>query len=221
MNRIFKISFAVLFLLIVFTGCKTKYISGSGPNPHDAIQQLKDGTLIVFLQSYKNQLKEIKNLGNSEEISESKRAKAVLKYNEVFQKRDDDIAYITSSFNDHYNFSDVKFSFDYELREIKNGSTTITEVIDIRNTQELEIPDNAFYMKYNTRTVTGIGDEYSWTILNKDFEAIPRPFPKVGRTRHFFNVLTAAFSSKRRLILDQIGYGLNYDLNKFYRNHER
>lgn len=211
----------VALLVLSLTSCKTKYIPGSGPDPYEYIQILKEGTVVVFLHSYRDELQTLQTLIDSESLDAKKKDAVLEKYNTTLERRDTYITEIMNSFGSDYHFSDFLFSLDYELTEIKDGSIIVTELLPDRSTRKMKIPDNVLFLKYTQRSNNDSSHDYSWNFLTIDGEQVAQPFPE------YYEYVLPAFKEIFRSIVGKnkisyqtnIGKDLNEDLSKFYAKH--
>lgn len=219
--RPFRSTLILLAIIMIWSSCSTTQYKAAGPSATKSVEDLSNGMLVIFLPSYKKQLDQLSNLIDSDEIAEDKTAAATLRYNELLRKRDFEIEEIRESFRKYYTFSDVKFSFDHQLAEIKEGGVVVEELLSDNTIDKMKIDESTFLFKYTLRSrLDQRHDNVDWDILRHDGLLISN-VPNVRTKLNFWNLPQYLLSKDYRTRKQEIGYELNRGLNKFQREHLR
>lgn len=213
-----RVYFSVIVTIVIFLGsCKTTtYVSGTGPDPFEHISKLKEGTLIVFLHSYRDQLLALKNQAEMQNI-EDKKELISRKYNQVIAKRNAHIDEIIGSFTAHYDFSEVAFSFDHQLSKRADGDVVIDELLADKSTQKRKLTDNTYFLKYTMDSKLDGTHTYDWDVLTLDGMILEPPFPNIRNKLNIWDLPGRLLNNKKK----DMGADLNQSFEKFYSKNVR
>lgn len=209
----------LIAFFIIFLGNNHKGISQFSPSDilaKDAIVNLKKGTLIIGIPSFKRQLDELHKLQESDEVS-SKRQDLILKRIKKYEDQQDRYKeYIMKGFNESYFFSDFVFCNDYELRKADTTQTVL--LID----STLINLDESHFIAIEGREPQEHHRIEALVIKDHEFKLLGNPFPDFILSERPGFSLRFLFNNELRekARLERYGWISNFRFQKFYDNRE-
>lgn len=142
----------------------------------DPIEQLKEGTLAIVLSSENGKIKILKELIKDETKTKDFIDRTKYSLQEIIFDRDQKNKNLISSFKEKYRFSDIKFIYDYSLRNILSKDS-IEIISDDLTMEHIIKPEKLFFAKYMRSDVENSTNVYAWKIHDSRLEMILSPFP--------------------------------------------
>ena len=173
MKQLISIAFTLLFIL---------------PNAFSQTQDLQKGVLIIFLQSNNNKITALEEV--LKKSPGNKNLRRQLDYTRAETKRTNEA--VMRGFEETYNFSEVLFTYDYHIKDLKAGKKTA-----IFLNKSLEIDKNlsaAGRFLVILKNGTSISGAEGYQILNAELTPFPEPFPQFVRLNTLSYLVNTIFA---------------------------
>ena len=224
MYRILCLSlFSLIFFIQDLEAQKYTYYSAelAREKSQEHIHALKDGILIVRLESYEKQINQMKSMLIKKEIDQKKRELIKRELNNYKEKREREAKEIITAFDEKYNFCPVYFTWDkdYNIEKQIEGSLQLLNS-DLGYEDELLPKDEMHYI-----LTTGLShpsvkpEQYGWIIMDRDHLVLQKPFPYFLKEMGFgfFHSIEVIFGTKKdHLNYPKMVLKLNERLHKAY-----
>ena len=207
LNTINELKIYRLFAHLLFFA----FIVSAGPlaaqKPQEAIQQLKEGYLIVRFPAYKNKIDTLESMiAKAKDDATKKRLTHLL--NQAIYDRDTVRMDYIDAFKNHYDFSNVIYFFDYESH---NLATAHYYVLGGKGTSIKGIADYPKFYLHFERTEDSKID--ALVFYDQKLRRIPPPFPNnfsSGGLSYLFMQLSNKSAPAKRI------QKINRRLHKYY-----
>lgn len=183
-----------------------------------AINALKEGVLIIRLESNHNKIKKMEELAGSKEVDSTTRRRLQRQAAEEREITKRNNMKLTYAFFHHYRFSDVLFMYDKNARELKSGTQSgIFLNKDLEPASEINLEGRPFLILY-----TGIADQSSTTgvesylVMDQDFKTLEKPFPYYLPIKNMGSFFDGFLGSKT--ISKKSAYKVALKFNKRFEN---
>ena len=185
-----------------------------------AIQDLKEGVLVVRLTSDYKKVKELNRLIDEGNISSYAKGNAEDRIRKIQSERNAENRLWMQGFEEHYGFSEILFAFDTLRRKalsLDGKNCFLNDNLEID--PSLSLNGRPFLMLYfgNINSETGTGAS-AVIFRNSDFEELSKPFPyyvKMTNFMYFFNKVMRTSSAEVRN-MERIVKKMNRNLERFY-----
>lgn len=184
----------------------------------DPIEQLKDGTLAIVLISENRKIKILEELIKDETKTKDFIERTRYSLQEIIQDRDKKNRNLISSFKAKYKFSDLKFIYDYSLRNIL-AKDTIEIISDELTTSDIIKPEKLFFAKYMRSDIENSTNVYAWKIHDSQLEMIMSPFPNSFSISSLKSAARSTFKNtdeRYKADANDIAKSMNKGFNEYY-----
>lgn len=186
---------------------------------HAAIQELKDGILVVRLKSNKKKIAEIQKVLQTEDVGPAREERLRYLLSDTKDKTHLKNTAIIHAFGEFFDFCEVRFMYDYDTPKLKTGAKKgyfLNKSLEFDPTIQL---DTSYYMvsRFDRTSEKEGGPLYDAIIISdSEFEDLVKPFPYyviIGNSTSVTNIL---FPQKNPIIEEINGWvnTLNSELHK-------
>ncbi len=188
-----------------------------------AINDLKDGCLLVRLPSKYNKLRELERLSASKSVSEAAQKRMREQYLTTLSERDSFNARLMTAFTSQYHFSDVLFFYDTSSVQVKERKLDKL-FLNAELQPELDYPDPAkpfLILRLGTTDPSVTSGIEAMVVMDAQFADLERPFPYYIKLKSLGHILEAIFSPKKRAIRSpgHLAAELNRKMMDFYKKN--
>ena len=152
----------------------------TGDLARERIHQLKKGTVVVRLRSFRKKLEQLQTLSESGDLPEGQRKNLKEKYESTLADRDDFNRRFMKSFIDHYNFSEIRFAYDTSFQGLAELDYSKISLIgeDLLPDESIQIDKfPVFVLGYGNTDPSRTSGIESWIVHDKYMNPLSRPFP--------------------------------------------
>jgi hypothetical protein len=172
--------FGLLIVLMFASSCKSYWARQE--NAWTNIETLKNGALLVRLQTGEKKIAALKKAGLEEKAEEAA----------SYQKQQNE--FITQAFVKHFDYCPVYFFYADKSEEIKNGNFEYLMDADLNKLSNSKVNESNWFLAEYALTQDPLSGEKnvkkipaaskgvkSIVLKNRDFVQLGRPFPYAGR----------------------------------------
>lgn len=192
---------------------------------HEAIKELKEGTLVLRLKSKQTKLVALNDLLAKEGLSAKERNNIEKRIETTISERDAYNKSLVDAFEDKFTFAEVYYMYDTASIALKSG---VREGIFLNNNLQLDpsiiIPEGAFFVaKTGTTNSTSTTGVEAVIIMDGQFNDLQRPFPYYVRVNSIERLFVRIFRPKKLVRKDsrEIVKKLEEKLWRFWQNLPR
>lgn len=141
----------------------------------EELEKLKDGMLIVRLESDRRKIEALERLSGDQNLSAKERQRITAQLQQVREEAGVRTNAYVRAFRDHYDFSDVVFMYDYQTRAYLEGEVVFFDagLNDVAGARVLEKPHLILSQ--------GISDDNGARVLEfltDDLRPLEKPAPR-------------------------------------------
>ncbi len=180
------------------------------------IKELKEGVLVVRLQSGNNKITELKRLIDSPDTSAKTKKRLEKELHQTVSDRKMLNTQQFYAFQNAYKFSKVLFMFDTASKQLKEGKQSgifLNEQLEIDET--ISLNNQAFYVASVASLESGTD---GMVLMDKTFTPLKPPFPYYVKLRSVGQVIAAVFTPRTANEVNflRVCRKLDRRLNKYY-----
>ncbi len=171
---------AILFVIPLQTFCQVISDKPESQRAYQAIQELKNGVLILRLNSEKEKLEKIEIMIQSTTLEAKDRARLERISKETIWVRDQQNTALVKAFRKFYSFSDVLFLFDFNVPELKSPGSKPLFLNDLLETDSSKnLADRPYYIvSFGRRLNSPTASEVEGLlVVDKNIVEMEKPFP--------------------------------------------
>ena len=187
-----------------------------------AIQDLKNGALIVRLQSKNNKIQKLEELIASPEVSASKKEQLRKELTATIDDRNRYNIELVTAITDLYSFSQVYFMYDTASISLKNGTRNgIFLNANMEYDPGITLKEDHFFVlrtgTTDSSTTTGLS---ALVIMDDKLKDMKRPFPYYVRINSVKRLFVRIFNPKKIVRKDakEVVAKLDSQLKQYYKD---
>ncbi|HKK79768.1 MAG TPA: hypothetical protein VJ933_09070 [Phaeodactylibacter sp.] len=213
-----------LFTLLLFAATPPAVAQSAEERAEAAIQELKEGTLLVRLPSRQRKMDAMEQVLNGYAPDDKRRARMERLLQETQEEAATFNRNMMTAFRDSFDFAKVRFFYDYNTPEVKAGETAgllLNE--DLEADPSITLPDQPAYILGFGQTNKDYSDGLeAMFIMSGDFERMGPPFPYYQRLNDFAAFMGSIFPAPNQEMRDALRVvgKLDQKLDKFYERVE-
>lgn len=189
-----------------------------------AIQDLKEGQLVVILKSNQKKVKKLEELLERQNLSERERKNLQKRLTTTVAEQREHHQLLMSTFAEKYNFSGVSFMFDSDIDSLRNGKQQGYFLNrELQRDSDISLAERPFLVLKigGTNRATTTGGE-AMIIMDSQLRNLTAPFPATILKNTLPYVLGKMFNYSKA---EAINYNrmvevLNKSLNSYYNEVE-
>jgi len=173
------------FLTTLFLLFSTAQLAAQKKQLRDSlIQDFKGGTLIIRLKSYENKLNKIQEQLDRTDTSKNYRKRLTEKRDLIIANRDRFNQDLVTAFSKYYNFSEVRFMYDQDIKRFQAGE--LNEVFlgtDLQPLVESNPITGSYYFLGEGNTQMSGNSREGLLVMDKNGDQLPGWFPSYLRAK--------------------------------------
>lgn len=173
------------FITILFLLFSTAQLAAQKTQLRDSlIQDFRNGTLIIRLNSHENKLKSIQTVLDRADTSPNHRKRLTEKRDLVIANRDRFNQDLVTAFNKYYKFSEIRFIYDQDIKRFQAGE--LNEVFLGQDLQPLATSqpiNGSYYFLGEAITQMSGNSREGLLVMDKNGDQLPSWFPSYFRAK--------------------------------------
>ena len=218
MTNIKKISCILLYLFWI-----SSIASGQSNRPlkspdrikaENAIQQLKEGVLVVKLISDRKKIEVL----NQNVVNNPNNAKARKELERTIQHRQEFNENLIQGLKDEYYFSSVVYMYDFEATKLVQGVRTGIFMNDELQKTDIDLTGKTIFVLGEGKA--GESGIQAFIVHSDNMKPLEKPFPYYFKRNDFFKVFLSIFDSKSSKYrnLGKMAKDMNKAFESFYKS---
>jgi len=191
-------SFLLVFCTLIIGGSTTLSAQKKWVVRDSILHDFKDGTLVVRLKSHEKKLNKINELIKKKSIDTGDKKRLEKKRDYIIQNRDRFNRELVGAFNTSYNFSNVVFMFDKDLKKFKDGrfeELFLDQHLD--PVSEMPAMNGSVYFFGEGQTNTPGNSVEGLLVMDANSEQLPNWFPNFFRAKSNLKSFFGIFSKTK------------------------